>query len=337
MALIESPTSSVSRDYLLDNLKFILITLVVFGHFIQPHIDQSVALKAVFFCIYSFHMPLFIFISGYFSKSQNTLSYKKNVSAILLPYILFSILWSLQVSIRNKHLSFDIFIPPFHLWYLLSLFTWRVLLPYVQTLKFPIIFTVMLSLIVGLSPSIGWEMSLSRTITLFPFFILGSKCSPTILHRIHTKKYFALVGFILLITLGYCVARFSLFNWSIFFWAQSYKEAGHSYMGGFALRSIAILLAIGIGLALIVLTPVKKVFFTSLGSRTMLVFILHGFFVFTFTRRFPFWDQSFVNDCIILLFPLLLVYVLSQPIFEKYYQKIMNVISSWVMDTTRSI
>src|SRR5947209_7795416 len=109
------------RDILLDNLKFVLISFVVIGHFIQPYSTQSVALKTVFYCIYSFHIPAFVFISGYFSKSINSLNPGKNVSALLIPYILFSMIWCLKESLHTKHLSFDIFTPPFHLWYLLSL------------------------------------------------------------------------------------------------------------------------------------------------------------------------------------------------------------------------
>jgi fucose 4-O-acetylase-like acetyltransferase len=331
MALTNLQPTLIQRDHLLDNLKFILISFVVIGHFIQPYIEQSVTLKTVFFCIYSFHMPLFVFISGYFSKSQNSLNPGKIVATILIPYIIFSIIWCLRESIHTKHLSLNIFVPPFHLWYLLSLFTWKALLPYIQALRAPIFFLVVLALITGFSHAIGWHLSLSRTISLLPFFVLGSLCSSSILYKIHNMKYFLLLGVILLVVLACCISQFPLFNWAIFFWSPSYHEAGYSNGVGFGLRFTAMFLAFGIGLALLALTPVKKVFFTSLGSRTMLVFILHGFLVPTFTTRFPLWNQSLLNNFIILIFPVLLIYLLSQPILEKFYQKIMNIISSRVM------
>lgn len=60
------------RDYLFDNIKFILIFLVVAVHLFgvvrsvtgpQEGVDLFLAATC------SFHMPLFIFISGYFSKN----------------------------------------------------------------------------------------------------------------------------------------------------------------------------------------------------------------------------------------------------------------------------
>ena len=57
-----------TRDSYFDNLKTILIFLVVLGHF--TNLNNSVPLMgAINNVIYSFHMPIFIFISGYFSKS----------------------------------------------------------------------------------------------------------------------------------------------------------------------------------------------------------------------------------------------------------------------------
>ncbi|MBO5657209.1 MAG: acyltransferase family protein, partial [Agathobacter sp.] len=55
------------RDHSLDNLKAILIFLVVFAHLLEDAavFDGKVLLYKM---IYSFHMPVFIFILGYFAK-----------------------------------------------------------------------------------------------------------------------------------------------------------------------------------------------------------------------------------------------------------------------------
>ena len=57
------------RYYLLDNLKVILIFFVVFGHVIEYYINDNSILMTLYIFIYIFHMPLFIFISGYLSKN----------------------------------------------------------------------------------------------------------------------------------------------------------------------------------------------------------------------------------------------------------------------------
>ena len=61
------------RNYLVDNLKVILIFLVVFGHTIEYYIGQSAILRGIYMYIYIFHMPLFVYISGYLSQKSSKL------------------------------------------------------------------------------------------------------------------------------------------------------------------------------------------------------------------------------------------------------------------------
>lgn len=60
------------RIALWDNLKFFLVTCVVIGHFADQFTDVSYVYDSIFLFIYSFHIPLFIFISGMFHKYKNT-------------------------------------------------------------------------------------------------------------------------------------------------------------------------------------------------------------------------------------------------------------------------
>lgn len=54
-----------------DNTKFLLILCVVLGHSMNGiFINNGEAMKWVEICLYSFHMPLFIFISGYLYKEK---------------------------------------------------------------------------------------------------------------------------------------------------------------------------------------------------------------------------------------------------------------------------
>ena len=59
-----------TRDYLFDNYKALLSILVIIGHFILPCYDNNILVYTVKYVIYAFHMPAFIFISGYFSKKD---------------------------------------------------------------------------------------------------------------------------------------------------------------------------------------------------------------------------------------------------------------------------
>lgn len=57
----------VIRDESFDFIKGFLIFLVVWGHVIQFFYTGNSLENPILIWIYSFHMPLFIFISGYFA------------------------------------------------------------------------------------------------------------------------------------------------------------------------------------------------------------------------------------------------------------------------------
>lgn len=65
----------MARNYKYDNLKALLIFLVVFGHVLESVPGEY--RRIIYLTIYTFHMPMFIYISGYFSKTtvKNTTSY----------------------------------------------------------------------------------------------------------------------------------------------------------------------------------------------------------------------------------------------------------------------
>ena len=61
-------TKLKERIYYWDNLKFILIAFVALGHFVEVQINDFSNFKGAFLFIYLFHMPLFVFITGFFLK-----------------------------------------------------------------------------------------------------------------------------------------------------------------------------------------------------------------------------------------------------------------------------
>src|SRR5699024_11474008 len=71
-----------SKDLRMSNLKGILIFLVVFGHFIEIYKKEYYEL---FVFIYAFHMPVFIFLSGYFAKRMRI----SKIIYLILIYLVF--------------------------------------------------------------------------------------------------------------------------------------------------------------------------------------------------------------------------------------------------------
>lgn len=166
------------RLYLFDSIKFFLIFLVVIGHMMEPY--RSVSFNGpVYGWIYLFHMPLFILISGYFSKQYSDLEKFRwseiRLLEILAVFHLSSMVFKIFVLGRSIGLA-DIVIPRYGSWYLLSLAYWRAILQYTPGNWLQSVWliptSVCISLLGGYVP-VGGAFSIQRTFTFLPFFLLG--------------------------------------------------------------------------------------------------------------------------------------------------------------------
>lgn len=111
----------MNRDLSIDSLKGYLIILVILGHLIGSLGIQG---GAYWNLIYTFHMPLFVLISGYFSRCD-----KVHISSILKPLIIFQVLNVFLLIVQGYGFSLSyLWIPYWTLWYLLSLIFWRIIL-----------------------------------------------------------------------------------------------------------------------------------------------------------------------------------------------------------------
>src|SRR5574344_2501114 len=77
---IKSKEQGVPYFFLINNIKVILIFLVVFNHIIAFQLVKvNPAVRQLWYAITVFHMPAFIFVSGFLSKSkQNVLKNIQN-------------------------------------------------------------------------------------------------------------------------------------------------------------------------------------------------------------------------------------------------------------------
>jgi len=90
-----------SRDYSLDYIKGILIYLVVLGHCIYWRNNENAICTATAEYIYSFHMPFFIFLSGYFFSKNKATNFsnliKRQTRRLLVPHFFFNLVMIIPI------------------------------------------------------------------------------------------------------------------------------------------------------------------------------------------------------------------------------------------------
>lgn len=126
------------RNYRLDALKMFLIICVIMGHVSLLDGFRDIGLPKYYDKltqgltrgIYAFHMPLFVLLSGHFTKKKSLKEQALKSLKLLKLFIIFHALdLSIEAYAYGKLPSIgDILYPSFALWYLLCLFYWRVLL-----------------------------------------------------------------------------------------------------------------------------------------------------------------------------------------------------------------
>lgn len=166
----------MKRDLQIDTLKGFLILCVILGHLIGSLKSQG---GAIWNMIYTFHMPLFVLVSGFFSRRDRT-----NEFSLIKPLVVFQFINVIILSILGHDFSFTYFLVPYWtLWYLLSLIFWRLMLKYTPKalLDRPYVYlclAIVASLAIGLVIPYGRILSIQRTISFFPFFLLGYYFKP---------------------------------------------------------------------------------------------------------------------------------------------------------------
>ena len=175
------------RDYLFDNYKALLIALVVIGHFIELSYKDNEFLYALKWLVVSFHMPAFIFISGYFSK--RALSLGILFQKLAIPYIIYEIIYYLVYTfIIHKPTGLYLLYPKFSLWYIQALFFWRLLAPHIRKIPHYMAISILAGLLAGCLDMPDNFLSIPRTLVFFPYFLAGSAFDRSLLVRMRTLK-----------------------------------------------------------------------------------------------------------------------------------------------------
>lgn len=195
----------MERDLRLDGLKFFLIFLVVLGHL--KYGDHGLRINKI---IYSFHMPVFVFLSGYFTSSYPSLvKIKAWFKHTILLYIIAQIAHIFLSLILNNPITWKVLIDPqLALWYLVCLMYWRFfvwfILKNVSSLGL-LFFSFLFLILCGFVP-IDHDFSFQRAFAFLPFFIIGF-----LFRRNNMMSFFndiSIICAIVILIMGLIMARF---------------------------------------------------------------------------------------------------------------------------------
>ncbi len=286
-----------ARIALFDNVKGILIALVVAGHFMHPVHNDNEALSALFDIIYLFHMPLFVFISGLFAKGayrDGRLNVNRIVSFVLLGFAYQAALTAINGVLDEPERLMLFTSAP---WYLIGMAWWYLATPLLARVAPGIGISVCLaaSLLWGCVDVSSGFLAISRSLAFLPYFAAGYYASTAQVERLAGRKA-------LYVAVAAAAAIFSArlvsptcFEW---FFPQVYGDNpyGPDVLAGVGAKLATIAIAAVCSLAMLRLVPRERSLITVLGERTLQVYVLHRLIRAALTFRTPFYDLPVLLD-----------------------------------------
>jgi len=316
----------LNREAYFDNAKAILIFLVIIGHMMSKFIGDSHLIGSTYFFIYTFHMPAFVLISGYFSKKVYQPGYiRKIAKKLLIPYLILQTMYSMYYYfVFDDSISFSLFIPRWALWFLLSLFFWNILLYFFGKIKFGLPLAILISLLIGYVSEVNEVLSLSRTFFFFPFFLMGYHLEKKHFKKLKTRTNLT-IGLILSIVIFAIVYKYIPLDFNVWLMEKrSYAEMSDLPSNIVWLARLCTYFVMAIATYMfLVLVPKRKVFFTSIGRVTMAIYLSHMAIVRIFYDSTL---RDFIENSgqywILIIGGISIVYLLSRKPFVKVMNKI---------------
>jgi fucose 4-O-acetylase-like acetyltransferase len=282
----------MERSSVWDNARALLIFCVVLGHATDP-LAKSGVVAAVNVLIYLFHMPLFVFIAGYFSKKmrhpgadfpkQRCAGFLLLIVAIKLAKVL------IQNALSSRHFSFQFFNNSDATWYLMALIFWTALafvLGHVRPRVKPWVVLIVLfvcGVITGMDAQIGDTLGLSRILLNAPYFFAGLYFKPEWLETVRKTKYRIAAA------AGLLILTCAVFRYTPFFAALRPLLTGRAAFAaipaisagwGFLYRVGNYLLSTAMGLAVLLCVPARRIpLWTEIGRRTLQIFFYQSIFM----------------------------------------------------------
>lgn len=314
---------------LIDNIKVLLIFLVVFNHIIAFNLVKvDTVVRYVWYAITIFHMPAFVFISGYLSKKpQNVL---KNFKNLLIPYVLgYTLTWYSQIWL-GRSVDYEILRPTGSvMWYILALFIYRLTIEALGKIRFIVPLSILFALWAGTRPEFTTFLSSSRIVVFFPFFVAGYLWESEYITAIRKFKgkwiLVAISGVLLWAIPNYMIPN--EMGIAIFRGNHGYQLCGLTDPQGVILRLLMYLVSFVVVYTMLALVPDIKLPLTYVGRHTMGIYFFHYPIMIIMNGLYILMLPAMNNVWVLLGVSLVFVLVLGSLPVDLLYTGVLNLIA----------
>ncbi|MFF0746518.1 acyltransferase family protein [Streptomyces sp. NPDC004111] len=270
------------RDAYFDNAKYLAIVLVAVGHTWPLVLSGSRATEALYMLVYVFHMPAFILISGYFSRTFDMRPHKlmRLVSSVVVPYVVFQTAYAVFFAVmEDGPLTLQLMWPRFLMWFLMALFVWRLLTPLFLAIRWPVQISLLIAAAAAGTPDISGQWSAQRVLQFLPFFVLGLKLRPEHFRLVQrwSVRWAGIGVFAFSLVFMYWVAPRVQLDW--IYRNHSSQHMEQPWWVGVLMTYAMFGAALVLTACFLAWVPRRRMWFTVLGAGTIGGYLLHGFVI----------------------------------------------------------
>ncbi len=190
-----------------DLLKALLIFLIILGHLLDLFRAENLNARSLWFFVYTFHVPCFLFVTGLFSKHTIDEKNYSKIFSYLIMYFFIEILISATLAVARHEFGFSLFSVKNAGWFALALFWYCLLTIFLKSFSktWVLIASIILACFIGYNNnSFSTDLlAIFRTINFFPFFFAGYCIDPVKLNQKLKPKWVKVVA--ALVIVGFAV------------------------------------------------------------------------------------------------------------------------------------
>ncbi len=311
------------RNYMFDTFRGLLIASIPVSHFtrVAGDFSQGSLSGVVYITINVFVMQAFMFLSGYFSKKPQR-ARETAFKTFMLPYLVFTVIFYFFRYLYFGAAKLNFLMPPFALWFLFSVFFYRFFLKDLIRIKHLLPLCILLYFAAGQVPVFDEFLALGRTVSYFPFFMLGYYCSKERLESLqHLKTWQSMSLAAILIGTSCLLAFNKVVPVGFYLLKTTADEIGVQWWLDVAMRILIFILACAWIVLMINIIPTRRSYLTYIGMNTMPIYIFHLFVRYVIKVNGLPNPNVFVYYLCIFGLAAICVLALSSPPVAKAYDK----------------